>query len=129
MSVGGNGGITVGSGGTSSGGAGGAAGGGAGGQTLPPIFAYYPFDQTAGPTIPDASGNGHGTLAGTATFPAGVIGNGLSLPGASGDYVALPGALLQAVTNMTITMWVNVHADQSGSGCSISAAARTSTCS
>jgi hypothetical protein len=100
-------------GGTSSGGVGGGSGGGAGGQSLPPLFAYYPFDQTAGPTIPDASGNGHaGTLAGAATFPAAVIGNGLSLPGASGDYVALPGALLQSVTNVTIALWVNVRADQ-----------------
>ncbi len=103
----------TGGGGTSSGGVGGASGGGAAGQSLPPLFAYYPFDQTAGPTIPDASGNGHaGTLAGTATFPAAVIGNGLSLPGASGDYVALPSALLQSVTNVTIALWVNVGADQ-----------------
>ena len=128
--VGGNGGATTGgAGGTSSGGAGGTGGassggaggtssggvggatGGAGGQ--PPLFAYYPFDQTAGPTIPDASGNGHaGTLAGTATFPAGVIGNALSLTGVSGDYVSLPSALLQTVTNVTITLWVNVRADQ-----------------
>ena len=100
-------------GGTSSGGAAGTSSGGAGGQALPPLFAYYPFDQTAGPTIPDASGNAHnGTLAGTATFPAAVIGNGLSLPGASGDYVALPGALLQTVTSVTIALWVNVRADQ-----------------
>jgi hypothetical protein len=107
-------------GGASSGGVGGASGGGVGGasggvggQTLPPLFAYYPFDQTAGPAIPDASGNGHGgTLAGAATFPAGVIGNGLSLPGVSGDYVALPSALLQTVTSVTIALWVNVRADQ-----------------
>ena len=118
VNAGGNGGATTGGvGGTSSGGAGGgvggASGGGVGGQTLPPLFAYYPFDQTAGPTIPDASGNGHGgTLAGAATFPAGVIGNGLSLPGVSGDYVALPGALLQTVTSVTIALWVNVRADQ-----------------
>ena len=99
--------------GTSSGGAAGASNGGAAGQSLPPLFAYYPFDQTAGPTIPDTSGNGHGgTLAGTATFPAAVIGNGLSLPGVSGDYVALPGALLQTVTSVTIALWVNVRADQ-----------------
>ena len=112
VNVGGNGGApTGGAGGTSGGGGvGGAAGGG---QTLPSLFAYYPFDQTAGPTIPDASGNGRGgTLAGTATFPAGVIGNALSLPGVSGDYVALPSALLQTVTNVTIALWVNVRADQ-----------------
>jgi hypothetical protein len=102
-------------GGTSTGGAGGAAGagtGGTGGQGLPPLFAYYPFDQTAGPSIPDASGNGHdGTLAGTATFPAGVIGNDLDLPGATSDYVALPSALLQTLTSVTIAVWVNVHGD------------------
>jgi hypothetical protein len=104
---------TGGAGGASVGGGGGASSGGAGGQTLPALFAYYPFDQTAGPTIPDASGNGHGgTLAGSATFPTGVIGNGLSLPGVSGDYVALPSALLQTVTNVTIALWVNVRADQ-----------------
>ncbi len=95
------------------GGAGGMSNGGAGGQTLPSMFAYYPFDQTAGPTITDASGNGrNGTLSGTATFPAGVIGNGLSLPGASGDYVTLPSAFIQTLTNISITVWVNVHADQ-----------------
>ena len=107
---------TGGTGGASTGGNGGTGGtsaGGAGGQSLPPLFAYYPFDQTAGPAIADASGNGRaGTLAGTATFPAGVIGNGLSLPGLSGDYVALPSALLQTVTSVTIAVWVNVHTDQ-----------------
>jgi hypothetical protein len=100
------------SGGAGAGGAGGTSSGGAGGQALPPLFAYYPFDQTAGPTIADASGNGHaGTLVGTGTFPAGVIGNALSLPGATGDYVALPSALLQSVTSVTITLWVNVRTD------------------
>jgi Concanavalin A-like lectin/glucanases superfamily len=107
-------------------GAGGKAGGGGtagtGGSTVdaavdgppsPAPFAYYPFDQTAGPTIFDVSGNGHnGTLVGTATFPAGLIGNGLSLPGAAGDYVSLPNSLLQTVGDMTIAVWVNVRVDQ-----------------
>jgi hypothetical protein len=95
------------------GGVGGASNGGAGGQALPAPFAYYPFDQTAGPAITDASGNGHdGTLVGTASFLAGVINNDLSLPNATADYVALPSALLQTVTNVTITLWVNVRTDQ-----------------
>ena len=113
---------TGGAAGSSAGGTGGAAGspatggtgggGGGGGQSLPALYAYYPFDQTAGPTITDASGNARdGTLAGTATFPAGVIGNALSLPGVSGDYVALPASLLQSLTSITITLWVNVHTD------------------
>ncbi|HVV48199.1 MAG TPA: LamG domain-containing protein, partial [Polyangia bacterium] len=116
-STGGTGGTsTGGTGGTGTGGTGGTAGkagtGGAGGQSLPPLFAYYPFDQTAGPSIPDATGNGHdGTLAGTATFPAGVIGDALDLPGAAADYVTLPSALLQTLTSVTIAVWVNVHTD------------------
>jgi hypothetical protein len=94
-------------------GAGGMPNGGAGGQGLPAAFAEYPFDQTGGPTIADASGNGHdGTLSGAATFPAGVIGSGLNLPGASGDYVTLPSGFIQTLTSITITVWVNVHADQ-----------------
>ena len=93
--------------GTSGGSAGGAA------QILPAPFAHYRFDQSGGPAIPDTSGNGHnGTLAGTATFPAGVIGNALGLPGVSGDYVALPGSLLRTVTSVTIALWVNVHTDK-----------------
>jgi len=113
-SVGGAGGASNGgAGGANAGGKGGANAGGADGQTIPPLFAYYPFDQTAGPTIPDASGNGHGgTLVGAATFPAGVIGNGLCLPGVSGDYVALPSALLHTVTDVTIALWINVQTDK-----------------
>ena len=81
---------------------GGMSNGGAGGQTLPSMFAYYPFDQTAGPTITDASGNGrNGTLSGTATFPAGVIGNRHPAFGASGDYVTLPSAFIQTLTNVS----------------------------
>lgn len=106
----------AGTGGMASGGKGGVGGtsnGGAGGQSLPAMFAYYPFDQTAGPTITDASGNGrNGTLSGTATFPAGVIGSGISLPGSSGDYVTLPSGLVKTLTSITITVWVNVHTDQ-----------------
>ena len=119
MGTGGMGTGGMGTGGMGTGGNGGAGGvsdggsGGSGGQTLPSMFAYYPFDQTAGPTITDASGNGrNGTLSGAATFPAGVIGNGLSLPGASGDYVTLPSAFIQTLTNITITLWVNVYTDQ-----------------
>jgi hypothetical protein len=48
---------------------------------------------------------------GTGTFAAGVIGNALSVPGVTGDYVALPSALLQTVTSVTITVWVNVRTD------------------
>jgi hypothetical protein len=102
-----------GAGGMNNGGAGGKASGGAGGQSLPSLWAYYPFDQSGGTTITDASGNGrNGTLSGTTTtFPSGVIGNAISLKGDS-DYVTLPAGFIQTLTDITITCWVNVHTDQ-----------------
>jgi Concanavalin A-like lectin/glucanases superfamily len=82
-------------------------------RKAPTLLAYYPFDQTAGPTIPDLSGNSHnGTLAGTATFPAGLIGNDLSLPGTTSSYVSLPNALVAGLTDATIAAWVRVRTDK-----------------
>ncbi len=103
-----------GSGGAGTGGSAGAGGGhGGAGGSAPPLFAFYQFNQTAGPSIPDSSGNDrNGTLMGTASFPAGMVGNDLSLPGSSGDYVALPSGLLQNMTSITIAVWIKVGADQ-----------------
>ena len=123
VNVGGKGGATTGgAGGTSTGGAGGTSTGGAGGTNSGGAGGHETSHRSSRTTpstrrpvraIPDASGNGHGgTLAGAATFPAGVSGNGLSLSGVSGDYVALPSALFQTVTSVTIALWVNVRADQ-----------------
>jgi Concanavalin A-like lectin/glucanases superfamily len=50
--------------------------------------------------------------SGDRSGPTGVIGNGISLPGASGDYVTLPSAFIQTLQDITITLWVNVHVDQ-----------------
>jgi len=103
--------------GTGGGGAGGKAGaggkGGAGGQSLPSMWAYYPFDQSGGTTITDASGNGrNGTLSGTTTtFPTGVINSAISFKGDTG-FVTLPAGFIQTLTDVTITVWVNVHTDQ-----------------
>ncbi len=100
--------------GAGGGGAGGKAGaGGGGGQGLPSMWAYYPFDQNGGPTITDASGNGrNGTLSGTTTtFPTGVINSAISFKGDTG-FVTLPAGFIQTLTDVTITVWVNVHTDQ-----------------
>jgi uncharacterized protein len=80
------------------------------------MLAYYPFDQTAGPVITDASGNGHnGTAQGTVLFAAGQIGNALNLnngtSGNGGNYVSLPANLLQGVNDLTITIWIWVRTD------------------
>ena len=111
---GGAGGGAAGSGGSAGSGRGGGGGAaGAGGAAIP-MLAYYPFDQTAGPVITDASGNGHnGTAQGTAAFVTGQIGNALNLNnGTSGNnYVALPANLLAGVNDITISTWVFVRTD------------------
>ncbi|HVY38245.1 MAG TPA: LamG domain-containing protein, partial [Polyangia bacterium] len=90
-----------------------AAGGGAG-SALPPVFVSYPFDQTAGPALTDASGNGRGgALEGTASFDTGVIGNALVLDGATGSYVRLPSSLLATLRDTTIAFWVRPRANAS----------------
>ena len=82
------------------------------GPTLPTPHAYYPFDQTAGPKITDASGHGlDGTAVGTVAFGSGIIGNDLSLRGTAGNYVTLPGGLVQSLTDATIAFWVFVRND------------------
>ncbi|HVT09864.1 MAG TPA: LamG domain-containing protein, partial [Polyangia bacterium] len=106
-----------GAGGGATGGASGAAGtaaGGAAGSALPPVFVSYPCDQTAGPALNDASGNGRGgALEGTASFDAGVIGNALVLDGAAGTYVRLPAGLLATLRDTTIAFWVRPRAKAS----------------
>ena len=77
------------------------------------LFAHYPFNQTAGPTIPDVSGNArHGTQVGTVSFTAGQIGNALNLNGATGNYVDLPDGMLSTVNDVTFAVWVRVRTDR-----------------
>ena len=100
------------------GGTSGAAGTASGGNSgaLQPVYASYSFDQTAGPAITDASGNGHdGALEGTATFGTGVIRNDLKLDGAAGTYVRLPAGLVATLRDTTIAFWVRPRANASSS--------------
>jgi uncharacterized protein len=77
------------------------------------LLAHYAFNQTAGPSIADVSGNArHGTIAGTATFVAGQIGNAISLPGTATNHVDLPDGLLSTVNDLTIALWVRVRSDR-----------------
>ncbi len=73
------------------------------------LLAWWTFNEGAGTTAADVSGNGHdGTLNGDATWAAGYLGGALQLDG-SGDYVMC--GLLDidtAVTGgMTVTVWIN----------------------
>ena len=101
-------------------------GSGTGGSTPDPdLVLWYKFDDTAGPTVLDSSGNGrHGTLAtlgaGTAAYSTThQVGNGaLDLSSSSatvGAYVVVPTNLqaMGATTTVTITSWLQLKASPS----------------
>jgi hypothetical protein len=75
-------------------------------QTATGLVAAYNFDEAAGPTIADRSGNGHtGTIAG-ATWVAGRTGGALSFDGVN-DWVTVNDApALSLTTAMTLEAWV-----------------------
>ncbi|HET9140167.1 glycoside hydrolase family 127 protein [Actinophytocola sp.] len=65
---------------------------------IQPFVAHYPFDETAGTTAGDATGNGRtATLVGGASFAAGAV----SLAGADG-HVRLPGGILAGAGDFTV---------------------------
>jgi hypothetical protein len=75
---------------------------------LPAFVAHYPFDETSGTTVTDATGNGRtATLVGGATRTAGHGGNAVLLNG-SDAYVDLPAGILNGATSFTIATWVRV---------------------
>jgi chitodextrinase len=70
------------------------------------LVGHWSYDQSSGTTLADNSGNGHtGTFAGTPTWTAGKINNGLALDGS--DNVAL-GNITQInnVSKATLATWV-----------------------
>jgi hypothetical protein len=71
-----------------------------------PFVAHYPFDETAGTTAADATGNGRtATLAGGANWTTGRTGGAVNLSG-SGAYVSLPAGILAGATAFTVAAWV-----------------------
>jgi hypothetical protein len=80
------------------------------------LVAYYPCDQTSGPTLTDQSGNNDGTLTtGTGgtpgySFGAGKVGTGaLDLVAAGHGYATLPSGLLDNTCDVTIATWVYIN--------------------
>ena len=74
----------------------------------PNLVAAYSFDEGAGTTVADASGNGNtGTLAGATWTGSGKINGALSFNGTSSRVDVPNAASLQLSTSMTLEAWVN----------------------
>ncbi|KRF41857.1 LamG-like jellyroll fold domain-containing protein [Paenibacillus sp. Soil787] len=76
------------------------------------LIAWYKFDETSGTTAADSSGYGNsGTINGGSniTWTLGKYGNAVNFGGVNTDaaYVALPGNIVDNLTNMTVSAWVN----------------------
>jgi len=80
----------------------------AGASTLPRLAAAYAFDEGAGTTVADASGNGNtGTVSGTTWTSAGQYGNALVFNGTSAKVTINNSSSLGLTTGMTLEAWVN----------------------
>lgn len=67
---------------------------------------YLPFDESAGTTAADATGNGfNGTLVNGGTWVAGRQGNALAFDGVD-DYLSLPSGLVSGLSDFSIAAWV-----------------------
>jgi hypothetical protein len=77
----------------------------------PPAFvAWYRFDETAGTSAADATGNGKtASLAGGTSWSAGRAGNAVSLDGSTG-YVRLPNGIVDGIADFTVACWVRLSA-------------------
>jgi hypothetical protein len=109
----GSGGVT-GAGGTGNGGAG---SGGATSGLAAGLVAYYPCDQTAGPTLLDLSSKGRNASlvagmggSGGYSFKTGKLNNALYLVAANRGYASIPQGVLSGATEMTIATWVYLNA-------------------
>jgi len=92
---------------TGNGGSGGASAD-SGPQGPMPILDYK-FDQTVGSVVIDSSGGDHnGTISGGVTWVAGRKGNAIKLDGVNG-FVLLPPGIVSALTDMTLTTWVELE--------------------
>jgi hypothetical protein len=77
-------------------------------STADGLVAHYLLDQTSGSTVADASGNGNtATLAGDATWDGGA----LRLGGTNG-HIKLPDNLMAGMTEITVSLDVNIAATQ-----------------
>jgi uncharacterized protein len=83
------------------------------------LLAYYPCEQSAGTTLPDASGNGRdATIISNATgdagfrFAGGRVGKALYFISPYNPYVMLPTGMLADAREATIATWVNLNSQR-----------------
>jgi hypothetical protein len=80
-------------------------------RDVPALVAAYGFDENAGTTATDRSGNGlTGTLANATWAAAGKYGSALSFNGTNALVTVPHNSVLQLTTAMTIEAWVNPSA-------------------
>jgi fibronectin type 3 domain-containing protein len=71
------------------------------------LHLHLKFDETAGATAADSSGNGHNsTLVNGPAFAPGRIDNALVFTGSSSQYATLPAGLVSTLNDFTISTWV-----------------------
>src|SRR2546430_5078893 len=71
------------------------------------LVAAYSFDEGAGTTVADASGNNHtGTVSGATWTTAGRYGSALTFNGTTAKVTVLNAASLRLTTGMTLEAWV-----------------------
>jgi len=76
--------------------------------TIPGLVAAYPFDEGAGTTVSDVSGNGNNGTNNNATWAtSGKYGNALTFDGTSALVTVKNSPSLQLNTAMTLEAWVN----------------------
>ncbi|MHC5067017.1 MAG: LamG-like jellyroll fold domain-containing protein, partial [Planctomycetota bacterium] len=72
----------------------------------PDLLVWYPFDEGAGLTVGDATGNGHDATIGVQTWVVGESGFALDF-NADGELVIPAAALSGLQDQVTVAMWVN----------------------
>jgi len=76
------------------------------------LVAYYPFDETAGPSASDAAGNGEtANLVGGAAFAPALRGNGVLLAGPT-EGVSLPAGIVRGLQDFSVSAWLNLWTAQ-----------------
>jgi fibronectin type 3 domain-containing protein len=71
------------------------------------LLQHLKFDESAGTTAADSSGNGrNATLVNGPAFAPGRIGNALGFTASSSQYATLPAGLVSNLNDFTISVWV-----------------------
>jgi PKD repeat protein len=80
-------------------------------RTAPALVAAYAFNEGAGTTVTDASGNGHtGTIVNATWATAGKYGDALSFNGTNAMVTIPDASSFHLTTGMTLEAWVNPSA-------------------